>query len=59
METAQILANFGYIGAGALGVASAILFFVDTGGKPKTTGGVTWTVAATGSSAELIGAGSW
>jgi hypothetical protein len=58
-ETAQILANLGYIGAGALGVASAILFFVDTGGKPKTTGGVTWTVAATGSSAELIGAGSW
>jgi hypothetical protein len=54
-ETAQIFANLGYIGAGALGAASAILFFVDPGPKAKTSGGVTWSVASTGSSVELAG----
>jgi hypothetical protein len=59
-ETAQIYANLGYIGAGALGVASAILFLVDTGdAKAKPRAGMTWAVAATGSGAEFVAAGRW
>jgi hypothetical protein len=58
-DTAQVLANLGYIAAGGLGVASALLFFVDTHARPKQSGSVTWSVAATGSSASVVGIGSW
>lgn len=58
-EKAQIIANLGYIGASALGVASAILFLVDARARPSARAGVRWSLAATGSSATLIGAGNW
>jgi hypothetical protein len=58
-ETAQSVADLGFIAAGTLGVASAILFLVDGSPRHATRGGVTWSVALNGSSAALVGAGRW
>jgi hypothetical protein len=58
-EKAQIFANLGYIGAGALGVASAVLFLVDTRNKPKSRASVSLSLAATGSSTAVVASGRW